>query len=740
MRGFWLALAGGLLALRFLPALPPGWLLLGLAGIGAVLLPWRARALGVALIGFAWACHCAQVALDDRLDPALDGTTRWLQGQVVGLPQQDGGVVRFELVPAAIEGLRLPGRMRVSWYGGPEVRSGETWRLAVTLRRPRGLVNPHTFDYEAWLLARHIGATGTVKAGERLMAAEGPGAWRDDLRQAIQQAEARGRNGTIAALVLGDGSGLSSRDWRHLQDTGTVHLMVISGQHISLLALLLYGVVAALARLGLWPTRLPWLPCACVLALAGALGYGALAGFDVPVQRACLMTALVLLWRLRFRRLGVVTPLLAVLCTVLLVDPLASLQAGFWLSFAAVALLVLVFAGRLGSPPAWRSAWRAQWALSLALTPALMALALPISLSGPLANLVAVPWVSFVSVPLSLAGTALHAVPGLGEGLLWLAGLSLEGLFLLLGWIAEAMPAWQAPALAVWSWGLVLLGCLLLILPPALPFRLPGLLLLVLLVWPPLQRPAPGTADVRVLDVGQGLAVLVLTEHHALLYDAGPRQGGFDLGERVVVPALRGLGVRHLDELLLSHADNDHSGGAEAVVRALSVARVISGEVERLPPGLNAQPCEARQWEWDGVHLRTWRWPETRDSNDRSCVLTLEANGERLHLTGDLGQAAEAAWVESGEPLAADWLLAPHHGSRSSSSARLLQAVRPRGALISRGARNAFGHPHPQVLARYRALPAALYDTAESGALLIRLGTHGEVSGLRSQARFWREK
>ncbi|WP_421648086.1 ComEC/Rec2 family competence protein, partial [Metapseudomonas otitidis] len=117
-----------------------------------------------------------------------------------------------------------------------------------------------------------------------------------------------------------------------------------------------------------------------------------------------------------------------------------------------------------------------------------------------------------------------------------------------------------------------------------------------------------------------------------------------------------------------------------------------------------------------------------------------EANGERLHLTGDLGQAAEAAWVASGEPLAADWLLAPHHGSRSSSSARLLQAVRPRGALISRGARNAFGHPHPQVLARYRALPAAIYDTAESGALLIRLGIHGEVSGLRSQARFWREK
>ncbi|WP_165678932.1 ComEC/Rec2 family competence protein, partial [Metapseudomonas otitidis] len=485
MRGLWLALAGGLLALRFLPVLPPGWVLLALVGIGTLLLPWRTRALGVALIGFAWACHCAQVALDDRLDPALDGTTRWLQGQVVGLPQQEGGVVRFELVPTINEGLRLPGRLRVSWYGGPEVRSGETWRLAVTLRRPRGLVNPHTFDYEAWLLARHIGGTGTVKAGERLMAAEGPGAWRDDLRQAIHQAEARGRNGTIAALVLGDGSGLSSRDWRHLQDTGTVHLMVISGQHISLLALLLYGAVAALARLGLWPSRLPWLPCACTLALAGALGYGALAGFDVPVQRACLMTALVLLWRLRFRRLGVVTPLSAVLCIVLLVDPLASLQAGFWLSFAAVALLVLVFAGRLGSPPAWRSAWRAQWVLSLALTPALMALALPISLSGPLANLVAVPWVSLVSVPLSLAGTALHAVPGLGEGLLWLAGLSLEGLFLLLGWIAEAMPAWQAPALAAWTWALVLLGCLLLILPPALPFRLPGLLLLVLLVWPP---------------------------------------------------------------------------------------------------------------------------------------------------------------------------------------------------------------------------------------------------------------
>jgi len=333
MRTAMLALAAGLLLLRFLPQLPPVSVLPFVLAAGLALLPFRWRAVGCFLCGFAWACHSAQDALDDRLAVELDGRTFWLEGMVSGLPDVRGGVVRFELVDITSRHSGLPSRLRLAWYGGPVMQAGERWRLAAKLKRPRGLVNPHPFDYEAWLLARRIGASGTIKAGERLSAAEGELAWRDQLRQRLLAVDAQGRSGALAALVVGDDSGLSTADWRVLQDTGTVHLMVISGQHIGMLAGLLYGLVALLVRWGVWPRRIAWLPCACGLALAGSLGYGWLAGFDVPVQRALVMVTLVLLWRLRYRQLGVWLPLLIALNGVLLLDPLVGLQSGFWLSF-----------------------------------------------------------------------------------------------------------------------------------------------------------------------------------------------------------------------------------------------------------------------------------------------------------------------------------------------------------------------------------------------------------------------
>ena len=317
--------------------------------------------------------------------------------------------------------------MRLAWYGGPPVNSGERWRLAVKLKRPAGLLNPHAFDYDAWLLAQRIGATGTVKDGELL--SEARWAWRDGIRQRLLAVDAQGRTGALTALVLGDGSGLSREDWQVLQDTGTVHLLVISGQHIGLLAGVVYLLIAGLARYGLWPNRLPWLPWACGLAFAAALGYGLLAGFEVPVRRACVMIGLVLLWRLRFRHLGAWWPLLLALNGVLLLDPLASLQPGFWLSFAAVAVLIFTFGGRLGPWRWWQTWTRAQWLIAIGLCPVLLVLGLPISLSGPLANLLAVPWISLVVLPPALLGTLLLPVPYVGEGLLWLAGGLIDGLF-----------------------------------------------------------------------------------------------------------------------------------------------------------------------------------------------------------------------------------------------------------------------------------------------------------------------
>ena len=741
MRNGLLALAAGLLLLRFLPSLPPTWLLVLLPVTALMLLPFRSYPLAFFLFGFSWACLSAQAALDDRLAPLLDGGTLWLEGRIVGLPEHAEGAQRFQLEDVSSRRAKLPQRLRLGWYGGPEVQAGERWRLAVKLKRPRGLVNPHGFDYEAWLLAQRIGATGNVKAGQLLHPAGGTASWRDALRERLLQAPAQGRAGTIAALVLGDDSGLSSADWQVLQDTGTVHLLVISGQHIVLLAGLLYALVAGLARVGYWPQRLPWLPCACAAAFVGALGYGLLAGFEVPVRRACVMLMVVLLWRLRFRHLGVWTPLLLALNVVLLVEPLASLQAGFWLSFAAVAVLALVFSGRLGGWNWWHNWWRAQWALTLGLFPVLLALNLPISLSAPLANLLAVPWVSVLVVPLALLGTLLLPVPLVGDALLWLAGGLLVLLFEALGALAALWPAWIFPAAPLWAWLSGVAGGLLMLLPAGVPQRLFGLPLLLPLLYPPLEQPQQGHAQVLVMDVGQGSAVMLRTAGHVLLYDAGPRNAGFDQGARTVLPVLRRLGVSQLDTMLLSHADSDHSGGAAAVYAGMPVTEVLSGEAAELPVALAAQACpEDARWVWDEVEFRVWRWQQAVEGNQSSCILRVSARGESLLLTGDIDEAAERALLQSDWPLRSDWLLAPHHGSRSSSSLAFLQATQAHSVLISRGNHNPYGHPHPQILARYRQQGLNVHGTVENGALWIDLGSQGAARGMRNEARFWREK
>ncbi len=738
MRTGMFALALGLLALRFLPALPSAGMLLALAVVALMLLPFRTYPLAFFLFGLCWACVSAQWALDDRLRPPLDGQTRWLEGRVSGLPQQTDSGVRFELSDSRSRNARLPARIRLYWHGGPPVRSGERWRLAVTLKRPSGLLNFHGVDHEAWLLAQRIGATGSVKDGERLAPARN--AWRDAVRQRLMAVDAQGREAGLAALVLGDGSGLTADDWRVLQDTGTVHLLVISGQHIGLLAGLIYALVAALARYGCWPRTWPWLPWACGLAFTAALGYGLLAGFGVPVQRACVMVGLVLLWRLRFRHLGIWWPLLLAFNGVLILEPLASLQPGFWLSFAAVAVLGLTFGGRLGRWSAWQAWTRPQWLIAIGLFPVLLVLGLPISLSAPLANLFAVPWISLVVLPLALLGTALLAVPFVGAGLLWLAGGALDGLFNALALLAGQLPAWIPAEVPMGYWLVSLVGAVLLLLPKGVPFRLLGWPMLLLAVFPPREPVPHGQVDVLQLDVGQGLALILRTRHHTLLYDAGPRSGAVDLGARVVLPSLKRLGVDALDMMLLSHADADHAGGAAAVARVLSIKRVVGGETEGLPALLDTQPCiSGEQWAWDGVSFELWQWPDAVDGNPKSCVLHIQANGERLLLTGDIDRAAEQAFLASTLAVPTDWLQAPHHGSRSSSSWPFLQRLAPKSVLISRGRGNAFGHPHPQVVERYQALGTQVYDSAEQGAVRLRLGAFAPPIVARSQRRFWRE-
>lgn len=738
---FLLGLITGILLPLAWASLPPFWLSM-LLWLSPLL--WWTRHLRYFIplaIGLAWSCLFHHQSLDQRLAPELDGARVSVVGQIRGLPQPTETGWRFELESVQLEesGQPLP-LIRAHWFGGEAIKSGETWRFEITLRRPAGMSNPGGFDYEAWLYAQGIGALGSVRSGVRLDDAL-PSLRITNLRNEIRSqlsavlAEQPGSERLIA-LVVGDKSVLSKEDWQVLQATGTAHLMVISGLHVGMLAAAVFGVITLFGRSGflLWPWPRLWLAIPFVI-LVSAL-YALLAGFDVPVQRALLMISLGLLIQLLYRQPGLWTFWLIAFCAVVAYNPAAPLRAGFWLSFVAVGLLLYGMGGRLSSSSLWWKWGRAQWVVFVGLWPWLLLWCLPGSLSSPLANMLAIPWVSLLVVPTALLGTLLQLTLD-WPWLIQQAAHLLNWLFTGLEWTAELR---QAERLAFPGWpGFLfgLLGVTALLSPLARTLWLPATVCLLALFLPPQPRPEHGQVWVTVLDVGQGLSVLVQTHKHDLLYDTGARfAGGFDLGEAVVHPALLALGVRKLDMLLLSHADNDHAGGAPFIAAHMPVALTMAGQHADVDEQLAAQPCvPGDEWDWDGVHFQILHSPPPpATANEQSCVLRVVVGKHAVLLPGDVGIRGEYQMLE--KKLTADVLLAPHHGSRSSSSYAFIRAVNPRWVVFSAGRHSQYGHPHIQVVERYRELEAEPVYTASAGAIRFVLDDAEKTS----QAWTWRKR
>ena len=754
------ALLLGVAVVQWLPALPPpAWSALpGLVVLWAGLRWPRLRLPALVLLGAAWAVWRGTLALDLRLPRDLELRDFDVTGTLSGLPQVRSDATRFvlDVDRAMLDGQPVPlhGHVRLSWYDdAPALPACSRWQLHVRLRRPRGLLNPGGFDSERSALEKRIAATGYVRTGgtNRLLER---GHCVDGLRERIARGiAARVADPHDAALLqafsIGDTRGLDQDDWEVARANGVPHLIAISGFHVGVAAL--FGI--ALVRvLYLWlpglALRLPRLPSQATAALLAAGPYGALAGLGLPTVRTLLMIAVVALARCSRRAIGGAQTLGLALVAMLLADPLAVLSAGFWLSFVGVAFLMLCLDAR---PRGLRGFLHELSAGQLVMTVALLPLTLwffgEASLVGALSNLIAVPFVSFVIVPCALLGTLLLLLaPSAAAPVLKLAALFAHAQW----WLLERMANWPGahwylPGVTPWALLLAMLGALWLFAPRGLPLRGLGLLLFLPLVWPVPRPPAAGGFQAWVLDVGQGLSVVVRTRHHALVYDAGARYpSGFDLGEAVVVPALHALGIDRLDLLMVSHADNDHAGGAAAVARAFPDAVRYAGEPGRMP--MPMQACKAGQaWRWDGVGFRVLS-PVSRATgrrNDRSCVLAVDGMGGRLLLTGDISSQVEPAVAAAAGPARPTVLVVPHHGSRYSSDPAFIASVAPRLALVSAGWHNRFGHPHPLVIQRYAHAGVPLLNTATRGAIEVDAPPTAEpavkATWRQRHPRYWRE-
>jgi competence protein ComEC len=751
-----------------------------------------------ALLGFDYAAWIARERLADELSFADEGRDVQVVGIVAALPTriERGERFVFEVEQVETPEVHVPRLIALAWYQSPDgVHPAQRWRMTVKLRRPHGTFNPAGFDSELWMLEQGVRATGYVR--------DGPGhpspvrlrelVWRfnpvidrarDRLRERLQQLlQGRRYGGVIVALVMGDQGLIAQTDWTLFNRTGISHLVSISGLHITMIA----GLVAVAAG-GLWrrSNRLLALsPAQTVRAIAGAcgaLGYCLLAGWGVPAQRTFVMLATVavtVLLRLRLSAAAVLSTAAAVVC---LWDPWAVTATGFWLSFGAVASIFLVCHGRVpdagrsepahsaagqrgGRLPGWRAravevlheATRIQAAVTVGLVPLTLVLFQQVSLISPIANAIAIPLVSYLVTPLALLGALVcclgEPMVAVAHGLLLASDALFEMLAGILTWLVQLPYAWVGfAAPPIWAIAVAGVGVGWLLAPAGWPLRWVGAAWLVPAFVMPPDRPAPGALWLTALDVGQGMALVLETAHHTLVFDTGPKVSeDADAGARVIVPYLRARGIDRVSMLVVSHLDSDHSGGARSLIETLAVERVLTS-IEPEHPILQAahdvQRCQAGQHASLGALELTVLNPPAAlyerpraTTNQKSCVILAQIGATRALLTGDVPAREEAAMVAaSGAALRAQVMVAPHHGSKTSSSEVFVGAVAPRWVSVQAGYRSRFGHPHPDVVARYARHAAQIVRSDWSGAARWRFGPDGSVALEQwrlDHARYW---
>jgi len=732
------------------------------------------------LLGFSWSALLAHYRISDVLPSVWEQKDIELVGVVASIPEttERGERFVFDVESILTTQVHVPSHISLNYYPkkmfdnksnvGKYFHAGERWRLTVRLKRPHSTYNPNGFDFEALALSENIRATGSIRKRNTNQKIDSL-VWhpryviastREHIGQHIENVlHGKSYAGVIRGLVIGDDSQIKRQDWDVYLRTGTNHLMSISGLHITMLSGLVFAVVNMIWRR--YPKLLLRLAALKAASIAGALTamiYAALAGFSVPTQRTLYMLMTVAAMLLIGRKVTFPNILSIALLVVVLVDPWAVMAPGFWLSFGAVAVMVYAGSGRLAAEHWLQVSAKAQWAVTIGLLPALILMFGQFSLISPVANAIAIPIVSFIVVPFSILGSVLPI-----DAILLLAHFVLNICMVVLNWLA-ALPLaiWQQTTPSILTIFIAFIGVFLILLPKGVPLRFFGAFCFLPMLYTQTERLAIGDMQIDVLDVGQGLRVVVKTAEHVLLYDAGARYSEqSDAGNRIVSPYLLAAGIKHLDGIVVSHDDTDHSGGVPSVLSQISVNWLqssLSGQSElfKTPEFKEHQPqrvfkCYAGQyWQWDDVRfevlypkLESYQFDYLKD-NDRSCVLKVTSHLGSILLTGDVEKLAEDQMLSrDARLLKSDVLIAPHHGSKTSSSQRFIQAVSPRWVVFTNGYLNHFGHPKQAIVQRYVNQGVQILRSDYDGAIQFDFKSGQAIKVLKwrkVEKRYWHEQ
>lgn len=758
MLAWTLAFAAGIYCLLQFSIMPSLWVLLILPLLFLLNRYFSVfRLILLFCLGFSWALLRLGSDVSHSLNPDLESKVVQLTGSVISLPVIYDDHVQFlfdvnDVVDNKKHHFTSPGIIRLNWYKTKVIPApGETWLLSAKLKRPYSFMNPGAFDYETWMMRQGIKATGYVKKSKtNQMLGESNGFFMQRLRyklsQEIKNTIDKPLLGLVLALSLGDRSQLDPNQWRALTHTGTNHLIAISGLHLGLIAGLIYFLSQTIWRQFYFATQIIPAPIiASILAFVGAFFYAALAGFSLPTQRALIMIAVFLLGLLSSRRLLVSNVVCIAIVLILLLDPFSILAADFWLSFTAVTLILYITRYRHSNQSPLRRWLQLQCLLSLALAPFIIFWFKQFPLYSIFANLIAIPIIGFIVVPLVLlAMILLLPFPRRSEFIYDFVDKISNLHWSYLDFLSQQNSA-IIPVAGTNKVSLIIaiIGIVILLMPKGLPGRWLGLLFLLPLLFPITISLKPGEFKFSLLDVGQGLSAVIQTSQKTLVYDAGARfSERFNIGDAVIKPYLRYKGTTQLDMLMISHGDNDHIGGAYSIIEQFKIDRVLSSVPEKLSIS-HAERCHAGQkWLWDGVEFEVLHPSIESDftGNNASCVLKVSSQHGSVLLTGDIEQAAEKSLINNmPEQIKVDILLAPHHGSKTSSSNEFIATIAPEYAVISAGYRNRFGFPKQDIMSRYEAHGVKTLVTFMTGEISMKFSAAGLIiEQFRSKnRRFW---